>query len=184
MLLRWHYTTAKPIPDKQRYSIAQAMLKHERAAVDMVLRDFFRKDGEFWINDRAFEVISEAQIKYDRRAQAGSLGGKQRSSNAQALFNQPQPQPKPEPEESKKEDSFNAHMNGNGLGKKNGHVTISDPQERLNRFQAKLATQLGDQGWLIVSQAIDRQDPKHSQAMQLCRLAAKELGKGWPTGWN
>ncbi len=72
-----------------------------------------------------------------------------------------------------------------GKGKKNGaHVFIEDPKERLARFQATVAKALGPKGWEIVASAADTADPCHDANKELCRQAAKSIGKGWPRAWN
>lgn len=96
LFLRQIYTTGQPIPVKQCYSIAKAMTEQEREDADLVLREFFRNEGDGWVNDRALEIMQDAEIKHEKRVLAGSIGGKQRSSNAKAMLNQPQPQPQPE----------------------------------------------------------------------------------------
>lgn len=84
LLLRWVYTTGKPIPDKQRYSIAQARLKPELDATDMVLSGFFKENGGFWHNIKAEEVMAEAAEKHRINSIKGRSGGLKRASNAQA----------------------------------------------------------------------------------------------------
>lgn len=99
LLMRWIYTTEKPIPHKQRFSIARAVLEHEQSNVDEVLAEFFTRDGEFWHNDRCIEVIESANAKHEKRVNAGKKGGKAKavnaSSNARAMLYQPEPQPEP-----------------------------------------------------------------------------------------
>lgn len=99
LLMRWIYTTEKPIPHKQRFSIARAVLEHEQSNVDEVLSEFFTKDGEFWHNDRCIEVIASANAKHEKRVNAGKKGGKAKavnaSSNATAMLYQPESQPEP-----------------------------------------------------------------------------------------
>lgn len=85
LFLRWIYTTGKPIPDKQRYSIARAMVEQEKSDADAVLSEFFTLNDGHWSNDRAFEVMDEQEIKHQRRVNAGKLGGEAKSSNAKAM---------------------------------------------------------------------------------------------------
>lgn len=85
MLLRWIYTTEKPIPNKQRYSIARAMSEQECSDVDAVLDEFFQREGDHWSSPRALEVIEEAQNRHQRRVNAGKKGGEAKSSNAKAI---------------------------------------------------------------------------------------------------
>lgn len=107
LLLRHIYTAGAPIPHRQRYSIAKALLKRERQAVDDVLTTFFRKDGDFWFNDRALEVMAESSLKHQKRVMAGGDGGRKKASNARAMLYQPEPEPKPE-KKKEEERSSNA----------------------------------------------------------------------------
>lgn len=84
LMLRWIYTTGKPVPDKQKYSIAQARLKPELEAVDAVLDWFFQENSGFWHNLRADEVMAEAAEKHRINSEKGQKGGLKRASNAQA----------------------------------------------------------------------------------------------------
>lgn len=99
LFLRYIYTTEKPIPHKQRYSIARALTKQERADADAVLAEFFDKNFcDEWKNSRAFDVINAQAESYQRRAAAGKKGGtskaktrKPGSSNATTMLKQPEP---------------------------------------------------------------------------------------------
>lgn len=102
LLMRWIYTTEKPIPDKQRYSIARALLEQEQSNVDEVLEQFFFKDGDVWRQDRCEQVIKKANDQHLKRVNAGKSGGlnkaamlKQCPSNATAMLKQPEPEPEP-----------------------------------------------------------------------------------------
>lgn len=196
LLLRWIYTTEKPIPHKARYSIAQARLDHERADTDSVLTQFFERDGASWLNKKAYEIISEAKSKHAKFVEAGRLGGKQRSSNAQATL-QASLEPrssnhnhtqielnKPSTLSLASANGKEAFSKGNG-GKwaGNGGATIKDPAERLARFQKALAESFPQKGWDIVSAAADPLAGDHARCLTLCRAQAKLIGKGWPKQW-
>lgn len=84
LLLRWIYTTNSPVPDKQRYSIAQARLKGEIENVDAILSQFFRLEDGGWVNSKAAEVMAESEERHRKFAAAGRAGGLKRSSRAQA----------------------------------------------------------------------------------------------------
>ena len=88
LFLRYIYTTEKPIPHEQRYSIARAVLEQEQGDADLVLHSFFEQKGAFWHNERAELVITEANAKHEKRVNAGSKGGKCKSSNAKAKLKQ------------------------------------------------------------------------------------------------
>ena len=86
LLLRYIYTTERPVPHQLRYSIARAMLEQEQADTDLVLASFFDRDGDFWHNRRAESTIQEANAKHLKRVTAGAKGGKSRHSNARAML--------------------------------------------------------------------------------------------------
>jgi uncharacterized protein YdaU (DUF1376 family) len=95
LLLRWIYTTEQPIPAKQCYGIARATTEQEQSNVDSVLRQFFTETTDGWVNDRALQVIRDANASHLRRVRAGKEGGKakarrakHRSSNATAMLEQ------------------------------------------------------------------------------------------------
>lgn len=187
LLLRWIYTTEKPIPHKQRYSITQARLATERHDADFVLDQFFKRKADAWISEKADEIMAEAHLKHSKYVEAGRLGGKQRSSNAQATLEaslEGGSSNHNHTNNHKKEVSLilNRKFGGNGLG--NGHVTIKEPRERLERFKKKIAEAFPERGWLIVIAASDPAAPDHARCLALCQAKAKELGKGWPHQWT
>jgi hypothetical protein len=70
-------------------------------------------------------------------------------------------------------------LNGkNGTGRR---VTIVDPDERMDRFERKLAEKVG---WNMVIAARTPDHPQHDQALKLCKATAKQLGKKWPHSWR
>lgn len=91
LFLRWIYTTEKPIPHKQRYSIARAMTEQEQGDADLVLQEFFTYEetgGGLWNSKRASEVIEETKNRHEKRVIAGKMGGLSKSSNARAMLEQ------------------------------------------------------------------------------------------------
>lgn len=89
--------------------------------------------------------------------------------------------PSPSPTENKNIKSVSHAGNGSGNGAHN--VTIEDPLQRIARFQQKLAKHLGARGLDVVLNAMDSKHPHHAQSLALCKVAARELGKGWPRNW-
>ena len=83
LLLRHIYCTGTPVPHKARLSIAKATLSEEQVDVDFVLVTYFRRVGDGWVNDRAFEVIKEQHAKHESLVNAGKKGGRLLSA---ALF--------------------------------------------------------------------------------------------------
>ncbi|GAB3283062.1 hypothetical protein GCM10027347_59760 [Larkinella harenae] len=104
--MRHIYTTGKQIPHEQRYSIARAMTEQEQANADYVLAAHYKRDGDFWYNQKCDVTMAEAEEKHQKRVNAGKQGGKAkaaRSSNAKAM-----------PEQS----SSNQNHNQNHIGTK------------------------------------------------------------------
>lgn len=186
LFLHWIYTTETPIPHKQRYSIARATLDLERSDASLVLDQFFTRKGQNWHNEKAEEVMTESHQKHQRYVTAGQLGGLKKASNASSDATPTLEQRSTNHTYQPIEGSKNL-LNGLVVGKKNGRgngaVTISDPQERLSRFQKTLAEKPGGLGWLIVSAASDPTHTGHLAALEHCRARAKEIGKGWPQQW-
>lgn len=96
LFMRFIYTTEKPIPHKQRYSIARATLEQEQCNADEVLDEFFVRDGDFWHNTKCDDIILKANEKHQRRVNAGKTGGLKKSSNARAKPKQSESDPHPE----------------------------------------------------------------------------------------
>ncbi|HZR03669.1 MAG TPA: YdaU family protein [Burkholderiales bacterium] len=67
-LLRAYYRREAPIPDAEKYRLARASTKAQRAAVDSVLGEFFQRDGDVWRNKRADEEIAAYLESEDGRA--------------------------------------------------------------------------------------------------------------------
>lgn len=188
LFLHWIYTTEKPIPHKQRFSIARASLDLERSDASFVLEQFFVRRGQFWHNETAEKVIVESKEKHERRARAGQIGGLKKASNAIAMpehcsTNYTHTHTHTHQEESKKGKILNFVVGKSGSG--NGHTTIKDPADRLARFQNTLVKAFPDlkEGWLIIGKAMDPKEPDHHSALLTCQLKAKQIGKGWPRQW-
>lgn len=76
LLLDYYYSTEKPIPDDRCERIAGARTEAEIAAVRSVLQEFFTRDGDFWRNKKADEVIAESTSKSAKaRASASAKWG-------------------------------------------------------------------------------------------------------------
>ena len=88
LFMRHIYTTGKPIPDKQRFSIARALSEQEQADADYVLAAHYKRDGENWHSEKCETVMAEAENKHQRRVDAGKKGGQAKSSNAKVMLEQ------------------------------------------------------------------------------------------------
>lgn len=76
ILLDRYYITEQGIPNDSVYRIARARTDEEREAVDIVLKEFFQLVNGFWINQRAEEEITRANIKIDSARNNGKKGGR------------------------------------------------------------------------------------------------------------
>lgn len=91
LLLRYVYTENKPIEHENRFLIGKARKKREKNIIDRILNRFFIRDGNVWRNRKAEEVISESNLRHEKRSKAGALGGKakaekQRSGSSNATI--------------------------------------------------------------------------------------------------
>lgn len=78
LLLDRYYGTEAGIPADQVHRIARARTKEEKAAVDVVLAEFFQLVDGLWINKRAEEEIAKAHVKINAAKENGKKGGRPR----------------------------------------------------------------------------------------------------------
>lgn len=76
LLLDRYYGTEAGIPSDQVHRIARARTKDEKAAVDVVLDEFFQLVNGVWVNKRAEEEITKAKSKITAAQQNGKKGGR------------------------------------------------------------------------------------------------------------
>lgn len=76
ILLDRYYVTESGIPADQACRLARARTDVERAAVDVVLAEFFTLIDGVWVNERAEEEIARARIKIHAAQQNGKKGGR------------------------------------------------------------------------------------------------------------
>jgi uncharacterized protein YdaU (DUF1376 family) len=121
LLLDHYYSTRSPIPKEKsaHYRICRAVGKRERAAVDLVMRNFFQMRDDGYHNSRAdSELAKQAELK-DRLSRNGRKGAEKKWSShgpanghangpASGEANGPTmapgmayPQPQPQPQEEK-----------------------------------------------------------------------------------
>lgn len=77
-LLDWYYANERPIPEGRVYAVARALTDEERAAVDMVLKEFFVLGDGVYRNDRADDEVGIGQRRIKAAKENGSLGGRPR----------------------------------------------------------------------------------------------------------
>lgn len=76
LLMDRYYATEAGIPEDQAYRVSRARTKEEKAAVDVVLDEFFRLENGVWIKNRIEEEIEKAQTKITTAQKNGKLGGR------------------------------------------------------------------------------------------------------------
>lgn len=74
-LLSHIYINGSPIPDNEKYIIANARLESEEKDVDFILCKFFARSRNRWSNKKAVEVIKKANEKHQKLSDAGRRGG-------------------------------------------------------------------------------------------------------------
>lgn len=93
LLLDRYYTREEGIPEAQAYRVALARSEDERAAVDVILDEFFALKDGLWINNKAEEEISKARARIDAASTNGKRGGRPRKnpdeSETKAKITQP-----------------------------------------------------------------------------------------------
>ena len=83
VLLDAFYSTEKPILVDGAYRVARAFEKHERAAVDSVLQQFWKRTPDGWVNRRALAEIAKANAKSES-ARSAAQSRYERDANAPA----------------------------------------------------------------------------------------------------
>lgn len=205
LLLDCYYMFAKPLPKNHEeiFRICRAFRPDETAAVEKMLGEFFVLKPDGYHNQRADEEIVKAKKIIKNKKKAGKAGGiaargksgrkpndKQIAGEipdeiADAIPNELRNNAHPHPHPTKKKEvrTNTLFSAGNGSGNGTHSVTIEDPNERIARFQASIANQLGRDGWTIVTAACTPTSPEFKRSLAVCKQAARQLGKGWPRAW-
>ncbi len=89
LLLDRYYATEAGIPQDQVHRIARARTPEERAAVDAVLQDFFRIDGNLWVNGRVEEELEKAKVRISKARENGKKGGRPPKKNPKGTPEKP-----------------------------------------------------------------------------------------------
>lgn len=76
LLLDRYYGTEQGIPADQAHRVARARSRDEKAAVDVVLNEFFTLTDGVWINKRAEQEIVSAQGRINAAKENGKKGGR------------------------------------------------------------------------------------------------------------
>lgn len=76
LMLHAYYGTEKPLPVEALYRITHAHTKAERAAVDSVAAQFWKKTDAGLVNGRAFEELEIAVVQVSAARENGKRGGR------------------------------------------------------------------------------------------------------------
>jgi len=90
-LMDRYYSDERGIPDERKYRLAHATTDDERAAVDMVLNEFFTLKDGVWINGRCETEISASQARAARASEHGKYGGRPRKEKPNPSEKETQP---------------------------------------------------------------------------------------------
>ncbi|MCM1513362.1 MAG: DUF1376 domain-containing protein [Oxalobacter formigenes] len=113
MLLDRYYITEQGIPDTMKYRLARARTRAERAAVDIVLQEFFTLQEGIWVNHRAEEEIDKARKKIGAARKNGGKGGRPKKETRAESQTQPEENPDHNPTETQTKPSGNPDTNQN-----------------------------------------------------------------------
>lgn len=89
LLLDRYYATESGIPEEQAHRIARARSADERAAVDVVLAEFFRLEGNLWVNGRVEEELEKARGRIATARANGKKGGRPPKKNQNETHEEP-----------------------------------------------------------------------------------------------
>lgn len=89
LLLDRYYATESGIPEDQAHRIARARSADERAAVDVVLAEFFRLEGNLWVNGRVEEELEKARGRIATARANGRKGGRPPKKNQNETHEEP-----------------------------------------------------------------------------------------------
>lgn len=175
LLIGTYWRRARALPDDDRFlaTVTKSSMKKWKIIRPKVIEFFSLRDGHLH-HERIENEILKATERLNSARANGRAGGLAKSKL---------PTPTPTSEESKKELIDSKILNGLGNGLGNERTTIKDPADRIARFQKKLAQQIGAGGWMAVAAATNLDAPDHSKALELCKTAARAMGKGWPKNW-
>lgn len=88
LLLDRYYTTEQGIPAEQAHRVCRARTDDEKAAVDIVLAEFFVLVNGVWTHDRVEREITKMQAKVKAARENGKRGGRPKASQDEASQNQ------------------------------------------------------------------------------------------------
>lgn len=126
ILLDRYYITEQGIPDAMKYRLARARTRAERAAVDIVLQEFFTLQEGNWVNHRAEEEIEKARKKIGVARENGGKGGRPRKETKL----ESETQPEQNPTETQTKPNRNPDVNQNETKTKAHQTTDTNIKEK------------------------------------------------------
>ena len=171
LLLIMQYWTKGTLPDNDRILAQITRLRVERwKTVRPQLERFFTVElGKLWKHHRIDRELEKAAELREKRQSAAAVRWCKSNANALQMDTQPQPQ------------RNNSKILSFSMGKKRG-VEMT-PENRLSLFHNWLAPLLGEDGWAIISEAMNPESEFYAVAVETCKVTAKRNGKGWPHQW-
>ena len=149
LLLDRYYGTEAGIPADQAHRIARARTKEEKAAVDVVLAEFFTLAGGIWINRRAEEEIAKAHVKIHAAQENGKKGGRPKKVKL-GSENETQEKPSGFPAGSENETQEKAHQTpdtsysvSTDVDTAGEPAKITDPDEIIFGYGVPMLTNAG-----------------------------------------
>lgn len=147
LLLDRYYGTEQGIPEDQAHRVARARSRDEKAAVDVVLNEFFTLTGGVWINKRAEQEIVSAQGRINASKENGKKGGRPKKVNS-GSENETQEKPsgllpgsENETQEKAHQTPSTSYSEANASGGEPPKVT--DPNEIIFGYGVPLLTNAG-----------------------------------------
>lgn len=138
LLLDRYYATERGLPADQVYRLARARTDDERAAVDVVLGEFFVMSGNLWVNGRVEEELEKARGRIASARENGKKGGRPAKTARKEPEGNPavtQEKPSGFPLGSENETGLKAHQAPpNHLSNKRRSKSTVQPAAALLRF--------------------------------------------------
>jgi uncharacterized protein YdaU (DUF1376 family) len=89
LLLDRYYHTEAGIPESETYRLSRARTDEEKAAVDSVLREFFRLVDGVWVKARVEAEIEKTRQRIEAAKENGKRGGRPKKPNRNPAETQP-----------------------------------------------------------------------------------------------
>ena len=146
-----------------------------------LMQEFMQNDGNWWTSKRMQKEFAYIKTLSEKRRDAANARWAKEKGDANC--NGPTPTPIKKIEEKEQVSQNGGYARGRGAPL----TTPALADENLEKFMTRLAKELdgtsGGRGWTIVGSATDDTDPLHGRCLLLCKVAAKNIGKGWPFNW-